>query len=155
MGALTTAVAGGLGPDIHIVRYEDLVDGPEREVRRLCEFLGEDYEAGMLEVGRQNSSYFRVEQDRDRTGINAASKERWRQALEPVEIRLAQSICGSGMRAFGYEPIAVRRGLGDTRTVLRILLLLPGRAFNLFFRTGKPFTWNKVRRILSALRGQS
>ena len=31
------------------VRYEDLVGIPERELRRICEFVGVDYEPGMLE----------------------------------------------------------------------------------------------------------
>lgn len=35
------------------VRYEDITDDPEREMRRLCEFLGVDYAPAMLNYGRK------------------------------------------------------------------------------------------------------
>jgi LPS sulfotransferase NodH len=38
--------------DGHTVRYEDLTADPERELRRICDFLGVDYEPTMLEYGQ-------------------------------------------------------------------------------------------------------
>lgn len=38
--------------DGHTVRYEDLTSDPEGETRRLCEFLGLEWERGMLDYGR-------------------------------------------------------------------------------------------------------
>lgn len=39
-------------PLLHL-RYEELVHEPERELRRACEFLGIDFEPGMVEYGRE------------------------------------------------------------------------------------------------------
>ncbi len=39
----------------HTVRYEDITDDPEREMRRLCAFLGLEYEPAMLDYGRKKS----------------------------------------------------------------------------------------------------
>ncbi|WP_432100682.1 sulfotransferase family protein [Streptomyces sp. WAC 04229] len=36
------------------VRYEDITDDPEREMRRLCAFLGVDYDPAMLNYGRKS-----------------------------------------------------------------------------------------------------
>ncbi|WP_395573530.1 sulfotransferase family protein [Streptomyces sp. BK79] len=36
------------------VRYEDITAGPEREMRRLCAFLGVDYEPAMLHYGERS-----------------------------------------------------------------------------------------------------
>ncbi|HEY3507306.1 MAG TPA: sulfotransferase [Actinocatenispora sp.] len=41
------------------VRYEDLTERPERETHRLCDWLGIDWERGMLEYGRQGHTRFR------------------------------------------------------------------------------------------------
>ncbi|MGW7045873.1 sulfotransferase family protein [Streptomyces avermitilis] len=40
----------------HTVRYEDITAGPEQELRRLCVFLGIDFEPTMLEYGRKDDS---------------------------------------------------------------------------------------------------
>ena len=55
------------------VRYEDLVAEPEQELRRVCDFVGEDYEPGMLE---------------DRSGATgvAAAHEWWKgDATGPID----------------------------------------------------------------------
>jgi hypothetical protein len=38
--------------DGHTVRYEDLTANPERELRKICGFLGVEYEHGMLDYGQ-------------------------------------------------------------------------------------------------------
>jgi LPS sulfotransferase NodH len=38
--------------DGHTVRYEDLTADPERELRKICDFLGVPYEATMLDYGQ-------------------------------------------------------------------------------------------------------
>ena len=42
------------------VRYEDLTADPERELRRLCAFLGVDWQADMLDYGRTQRGPFRA-----------------------------------------------------------------------------------------------
>ncbi|MFF1272173.1 sulfotransferase family protein [Streptomyces marokkonensis] len=42
------------GPDGCTVRYEDITADPEREMRRLCGFLGVHYEPAMLHYGRKS-----------------------------------------------------------------------------------------------------
>ncbi|MDF5752022.1 sulfotransferase [Spongiactinospora sp. TRM90649] len=39
------------------VRYEDLTADPEAQTRRICEFLGLDWEAGMLDYGGEGTKY--------------------------------------------------------------------------------------------------
>jgi len=41
------------------LRYEDLTADPAKETRRICEFLGLDWEPGMLEYGKQNHGDFK------------------------------------------------------------------------------------------------
>ncbi|MEG3627065.1 sulfotransferase family protein [Streptomyces poriticola] len=47
--------ARGSGADGCTVRYEDITADPEREMRRLCTFLGLDYEPGMLDYGKKDN----------------------------------------------------------------------------------------------------
>jgi hypothetical protein len=59
-----------------------------------------------------------------------------------------QRIARREMEQLGFAPIDARLGAGDLGGLLRILLALPGRVFNLLFRTGKPFTFSKLRRVM-------
>ncbi|MGW0823156.1 sulfotransferase family protein [Streptomyces sp. NPDC002845] len=40
----------------HTVRYEDITADPEKEMRRLCDFLGLDFEPSMLDYGRKDEN---------------------------------------------------------------------------------------------------
>jgi sulfotransferase family protein len=44
----------------HTLRYEDLTADPEGETRRLCAFLGVDWEPGMLDYGRFDHGRYRA-----------------------------------------------------------------------------------------------
>lgn len=41
------------------VRYEDVTDDPARETKRICEFLGIDWEPSMLEYGKQDHGRYK------------------------------------------------------------------------------------------------
>jgi hypothetical protein len=45
--------------DGHTVRYEDLTADPERELRKLCDFLGVAYEPAMLDYGAQDHGRYK------------------------------------------------------------------------------------------------
>jgi hypothetical protein len=40
----------------HLVRYEDITADPEKEMRRLCDFLDLAFDPAMLEYGRKDDS---------------------------------------------------------------------------------------------------
>ena len=62
-----------------LVRYENLVGEPEAEVRRISDFLEVDYQACMLSVETNNSSF-----EQNTAGIFSTSVGRWRGNL-PLE----------------------------------------------------------------------
>lgn len=76
-------------PDLRYtrVRYEDLLEDPEREMRRLFQFLGEEWEPRCLEFHKtkrvaRTASYAQVNQP-----LYRSSQERWRpyrKHLEPI-----------------------------------------------------------------------
>lgn len=148
MRTLLRAKASPAGNAIHLLHYEKLVADPRDEIARLCAFLGIAFEEEMLAVGAQNSSYFSVREDANHKGISAGSRDRWRAELDNAETWLIQRIARHEMQRLGFEPVPVRLGVRDTASLVKIVLLLPGRAFNLLFRTGKPFTFAKLRRVL-------
>ena len=84
-------------------RYEELVSDPERQVRKICKFIGEAFEPAMLEVDFHNSS-----QNVAAHGIYSDSIGRWREMLSHSEAFVAQTICRKGMQYMGYARATAR-----------------------------------------------
>jgi hypothetical protein len=152
MRALLGAKAGAGGAAVAMVRYEDLVDSPEREVRRLCDHVGVDYRPEMIEVKRSNTSYDTAVAALQKPGIDARSRDRWRTELTPTEIWLGERIFGPVMEELGYTRVAGGLARPSPVELARIAAILPGRLLNQARSGGKRLTLAKVRRVLGSLR---
>jgi hypothetical protein len=84
--------------NLMIIRYEDLVNDPETVVRKMCEFVGEQFEPNMLNVDTHNSSV-----QTGGGGIFSSSIGTWRFNLTAEETYIAQLLNGKELHAFGYE----------------------------------------------------
>lgn len=152
MSAARDSQSAQFAERVRIQRYEDLVAEPDSNVAAIAKHIGIDYEQGMLEVPRANSSYAPGDGG---TGIFSSSTDRWREELSPTEQWLTERICGSTMEHFGYRTEMTDRSLPPSPIEFsRIVSIVPGRLFNMLFRGRKEFRIEKVRRVLSSLRGR-
>jgi len=96
-----------LGPGCYLeLRYEDLVADPEGEIRKVCDFLGEEFEPAMLEphkVVAQAVPERKTWHGNTGSAISASSVGSHAQVLEPWELRLMNFVAGRRLRALGYE----------------------------------------------------
>jgi hypothetical protein len=139
--------AHALGPDrYHEFRYEDLVTDTEKELRRLCQFLGEEYDpamavpATMADVAVPAHKTWHA---RTRLPVSSDRVGRWQHRLDPAEAALCEAALGSRLQAHGYElaglapprpsqrlryelATARRRLAPIRRTAVRTLDRLPG-----------------------------
>jgi hypothetical protein len=94
------------GPDAYFeISYEQLVSLPGPELRKLCDFLGEEYDPAMenphevaataVPKRKKWHALTHSEPTTDRIGS-------WRQRLEPWEIGLAESMMGDRLLSRGY-----------------------------------------------------
>lgn len=86
------------------VRYEQLVTDPEGELRRVCDFIGEPYEARMLDPSSddQQRSGQNMNNARAAEPISARSVGRWVSDLRPDERSVFVDIAGELLIALGY-----------------------------------------------------
>jgi hypothetical protein len=82
------------------LKYEDLVSEPETELRRVCAFLGIEYDEGLFGYA-EHTSYSRP----DRSGIQA-----WRKRMPPRDVRLIEARCGALMTERGYARVTEDAG---------------------------------------------
>ena len=93
-----------LGPGLyHEMYYEDLVDAPERECKRLCEFLGVPYDDAMI---RFHEGRERVEPGRGAKSawLRVTSGLRdWRTEMPATDIQRFEAAAGNLLEELGYE----------------------------------------------------
>ena len=101
-------LAARLGPKrFCAVRYEALVEDPKRELTRLCEFLGEDYDPAMLRYGdRAATGYLEVEEGwkgMTREPLTPSRIGRYEGRLTPRQIWTVDHALGRLLTQYGYE----------------------------------------------------
>jgi Sulfotransferase family len=90
------------------VRYEDLVADPEGQLRRVCEFLDEEYSPEMLSYPERMARTPLKKQEEHLTRPPTAGLRDWRAGRSELEQRAIEAVCRRQLVAFGY-PTNVRR----------------------------------------------
>ena len=95
-------------------RYEDLLEDPARELRRICDFLGEPYEAGMLTFYRHEVAYPTDARNLAelRRPVRGENREKWRTGLSGREQRIFEARAGEWLERYGYPRMVSRPRLG-------------------------------------------
>ncbi len=91
------------------IRYEQLVNDPERVLEETCAFLGETFHPAMLEPQKQAHDRLSPK------GVHAAVRQplttsrvgRWQQEMSDADRRLFQLVAGDTLDELGYDSCAV------------------------------------------------
>lgn len=85
----------------HLVRFEDIVADPQKEIQSISEFLGIEYEEAMLQVPRIGSSHDNSRGDLKGVGDNAT--DRWKNILSEGDLSVCEWIARDMMGDFDYK----------------------------------------------------
>jgi hypothetical protein len=92
------------------VRYEDIVADPETELKKLCAFLGIDFNPAMTQgTGFAVPAFTQNQHQLVGQKPNAARLEAWRRDLSPRQIEIFEALVGPLLTYLGYS-----RDFGDT-----------------------------------------
>ena len=95
-----------LGPDQYLeLRLEDLIAHPEAQTRRLCAFLGESFEAPMLDFPSRATEMFDADDavtHHVRKPLTAGLRD-WRDGLGPREQRAVEALCHRQLGRLTYR----------------------------------------------------
>jgi hypothetical protein len=121
------AAGRALGPDRYReVRYEDMVDDPERVTRDLCTFLGLEFEDAMMLSHERGREFIAGTKDPG-AFVNLArpitkGMREWRTQMDPDDVVLYETIAGDLLTELGYETTGVAASVATrTRAVVSAL----------------------------------
>jgi len=91
---------------IHLIKYEDLIEKPESEMRRLMEFIGLGFEASQLEYYKRKNIVQHSEKSRFWKNlakpIDSTNKGRYRNSLGARNISIFEGVAWQEMQMLGY-----------------------------------------------------
>ena len=87
--------------NVQTIKFEDLLQRPEKTIRELCEFLGVSFNSSMLQVANIGSS---SKQDQGVEAIDASKVFKWKKGgLSKAEIIISEKINLEIINQLGYE----------------------------------------------------
>ena len=96
-----------LGERMLQVRYEELVLDPEAALRRICQFIGEEFEPQMLSWERQVDEQVPERERHIHTKLKRRSGPddvaRWKREMTDRELFVAEAFMGAHLSRAGYE----------------------------------------------------
>ena len=112
---VTQAMKSGnrLGPGRYFqLRYEDLSRKPERHLRELCAFLGEEYEPAMTEPHKTARQHYHSKgiHSRTRQPVSDDRVGRWQKEMSKADLLVFQTVAGDVLQRCGYEQFDTGNG---------------------------------------------
>lgn len=86
------------------VRYEDLLASPEQELRRICDFLGEEFSPAMLAYYQEYKTVPCEERNAAnlRRPVMYENAGKWRAHMTQRELRIFEALAGADLDQYGY-----------------------------------------------------
>jgi hypothetical protein len=126
MGRLTMSLPAS---QVHVVRYEQLIREPEMVVRSLCGFLGEPFEASMLDFHQNMIPYSRYscEHANLERPLKGGNSHRWLTLMSPRDVATFEAVAGKQLTQWGYNLATASGGMSVGRRFVEDWLLHPPR----------------------------
>jgi hypothetical protein len=129
------------------VRYEDLVLETEDTLRRICSFIGEDFEPQMLswerKVDEQVPARERHVHGKLKTRIGSEGVARWKREMNGRERFVSEAFMGSHLTRLGYERTYRGRWWAPAFAVTRLYCRTVLPAVELHIRAVR-FLWKRL-----------
>ena len=85
----------------NIIKFEKLLENPEFTLRNLCESMGIDFQAKMLDIEHIGSSH--QHNKSPASGISNATVDSWKKNLTDAEQLVSEKLCAKTMSHYGYQ----------------------------------------------------
>ncbi len=93
-----------------VIAYEDLVSDAEATLKKICQFIGVEFEGDMCAFHENRSSTLNVAREPWKKGANepldSGRLEAWRDELSAIAIARIETVALGEMQRLGYVPVS-------------------------------------------------
>ncbi len=86
-----------------LIKYENLVSNPEDNYKKVCTFLGVDYESNLLNTDKENSEFYSGHHLSLGEKMNTKHIDEWKTELTQEQIKICEMIAGDYGEKFDYK----------------------------------------------------
>ncbi len=125
--------------DLFELRYEDLLDDPEKTARDLCSFVGEQYSDQMLAF-HESAVAYPTDKGNDENlakPLMQSNKEKWKQQMTQKELRIFEAVAGKELEEYGYARAVPEASISALEKLYITRLLHPVLRINSMLRNIK------------------
>lgn len=99
---------------VYTLRYEDLIDDPEKYLREICEFVGEPFREEMLQFHKSGTTRVPRKEIHGQLNkpVNKERAARWKRDLSANQVRVFEAVAGPLLDRLGYEVVNPGAQLG-------------------------------------------
>lgn len=121
------------------IRYEDLLDNPEKTLSKLCDFLNQDYDNEMLNYHKNKTSYKTDVRNEInlKKGLMKENKEKWKNSFNDKELEIFESISGVNLKKFGYELATGNKEISSTEKIFQSYVIHPPKKIKAMLKNKK------------------
>lgn len=122
------------------IRYEDLLQNPQAELTRICDFLDEFYCPEMLEFYKTSNSPYKTDQI-NLKNLNQPllknNKEKWRTNINPKDLRVLEAVAQDMLLKNGYEPEIINPRISTIESLSLKYIMTPIKKFSAMIKNRK------------------
>ncbi len=117
----------------YVIRYEDLVQNPEVEIRKICDFLSIDFEPTLLEPTFLGKPWHGNSMTGKKfVSISSDGLERWKKEISPMEIEFINKKFSFILDKFGYEKFTTNKNFWIPAKGENILRYIANRMYKFY-----------------------
>ncbi len=92
---------------VYTLRYEDLIDNPEKYLREICDFVEEPFTEEMLNFHKSGTTRVprKAIHGQLNKPVNKERTARWKRDLTPSQVRVFEAVAGPLLDRLGYEVV--------------------------------------------------
>jgi hypothetical protein len=137
------------------VRYEDLLAAPDEQLKRICDFLGEDFTPAMLGYHQNNNVHADQRNAQNlHQPLMASNSGNWRTHMTGREVRIFEALAGASLERYGYVRALDRASISLWESLSCNCLEHPPRRLSAMLRNSQArrLSREKLRLRLSLMR---
>lgn len=131
-----TKLASKRNHSVYMLKYQDLVLSPENEIKKLCEFINEEYDSSMM--GKVNVVNSHFDDAKNKSGFNTAAIDRWKKELTWNQKLLIDIATKKERKVLGYPDSEEKLSFSDLAPFLFYLVKEPVELM-----------WKKLSKVLN------